>query len=143
MSAEAVFRRRRVVRKGDLDGLGHVNNAVWVGFVVRLAQAHAASLGFDLQRTRALGGHWIVRRHEIDYHASAVEGDALLEETWVARMRGARSLRRARFRRESDGALLLSSTTQWAWVDPVTQRPRRIHPEILAAFTESDGPAEP
>ena len=141
MSTGDVFRRRRVVQQDDIDGLGHVNNTVWLGFVIELAGAHAASLGYDLARTRALGGHWIVRRHEIDYHASALEGEVLVEETWVARMRGARSVRCARFSRESDGALLVSSTTQWAWVDPATQRPQRIPRELLSVYIESDGPA--
>jgi acyl-CoA thioester hydrolase len=140
MSENGVYERTRVVQAGDLDGLGHVNNTVWVRFVVELADAHSTSLGFGYKGTRELGGLWIVRRHELDYHASAGEGETLVEQTWVSSMRGARSIRHARFTREADGALLLSSTTHWAYVDPATQRPRRIHPTLLAAFTQTEGP---
>jgi acyl-CoA thioester hydrolase len=141
MSHDGIYRRTRVVQAADLDGLGHVNNAVWVRFVVELADAHSTALGFGYKGTRELGGLWIVRRHEIDYHASAGEGETLVEQTWVSRMRGARSVRQARFTREAGGELLLASTTHWAYVDPATQRPRRIHPTLLAAFTETEGPA--
>ena len=139
MSQNGVYERTRIVQAGDLDGLGHVNNTVWVRFVVELANAHSTSLGFGYKGTRKLGGLWIVRRHEIDYHASAGEGETLVEQTWVSRMRGARSIRHGLFTRQADGERLLSSTTHWAYVDPATLRPRRIHPTLLAAFTETEG----
>jgi acyl-CoA thioester hydrolase len=140
MSDDGVYRRTRVVQAGDLDGLGHVNNTVWVRFIVELAEAHSRAAGFDFRATRELGGLWIVRRHEIDYHASAGEGETLVEQTWVSRRRGARSIRHSRFTRRESGDLLVSATTHWAYVDPATQRPRRMHPEVLAAFAESEGP---
>jgi acyl-CoA thioester hydrolase len=140
MNPDGVYRRTRVVRSRDIDQLGHVNNAVWVRFIVELADAHSTALGFGYEATRRLGGLWIVRRHEIDYHASAEEGETLVEETWVSRMRGARSVRNSRFTRQENGRLLLTATTHWAWVDPESQRPGRIHPSLLDAFTESEGP---
>jgi acyl-CoA thioester hydrolase len=135
MSAEPVFRRRRVVVGEDVDALGHVNNTVWVRFVVELADAHSRAAGFDWKRIRELGGLWIVRRHEIDYDLPALPGEELLEETWVESLRGARSVRCARFTRARDGAVLVRARTQWAFVDFETQRPRRIPKEILEAFT--------
>lgn len=133
--ADGIFRHERVVREDDTDFLGHVNNVVWVRFVVRLAERHAASLGFDFETVRDLGGMWIVRRHEIDYRRSATPGQALVEETWVAEMRGARSVRRSRFSLADDGAELVSATTQWAFCDVDTQRPKRIPRELLDAYT--------
>jgi acyl-CoA thioester hydrolase len=134
VSDAGVFRRQRTVRERDVDALGHVNNAVWVRFVVSLADAHSTALGFDVGRVRELGGLWIVRRHEIDYHRSALPEEVIDEETWVESIRGARSVRRGRFTRSEDGALLVESRTEWAFVEPVTQRPRRIPREILEAF---------
>jgi acyl-CoA thioester hydrolase len=141
--SDAVFRRTRKVEARHIDHLGHVNNAVWLRFVVGLADAHSTALGFDFERLRALGGLWIVRRHEIDYDAPAFEGDELLEETWVEQMKGARSVRACRFTRPRDGALLLRARTTWAYCDSSSQRPRRIPPEILAAFTPIPPPALP
>ncbi len=134
MTGDGVFRRKRVVCEQDTDFLGHVNNVVWVRFVVRIAERHAESLGFDWETVRSLGGMWIVRRHELDYRRSATPGQELIEETWVREMRGARSVRRARFLLAEDGSELVSATTQWAFCDPETQRPKRIPRELLDAY---------
>ena len=75
-----LFRRERRVGPRDIDLLGHVNNVVWVRFVVELAEAHAAALGLDFHATRGLGGIWIVRRHHVLYHAN-VALDAEIQET--------------------------------------------------------------
>ena len=134
MTGDGVFRHKRVVCEQDTDFLGHVNNVVWVRFVVRIAERHAESLGFDWETVRSLGGMWIVRRHELDYRRSATPGQELIEETWVREMRGARSVRRARFLLGEDGSELVSATTQWAFCDPETQRPKRIPRELLDAY---------
>jgi acyl-CoA thioester hydrolase len=83
---------------------------------------------------------WIVRRHEIDYLVSATLDERIVEETWIRSMRGARSERCARFTRQRDGVVLLQSLTQWAFVDTRSQRPRRILPEVMAAFTPVENP---
>lgn len=131
---EGVFRRLRTVRAEDLDRLGHVNNVVWVRFVVELAFAHSAALGWGLGDYERLGAWWIVRRHEIDYLAPALPGDEIEERTAVVAMRGARSLRRSAFHRTRDGALLVRALTEWAFVDAASQRPRRIDEALRASF---------
>jgi acyl-CoA thioester hydrolase len=134
VSADPVFRRSRTVVTEDIDALGHVNNTVWVRFIVELADAHSRAQGFDWKRVRSLGGLWIVRRHEIDYDLPALPGEDLVEETWVESMRGARSVRRARFTRARDATVLVRSRTDWAFVDWETHRPRRIPKAILEGF---------
>ncbi len=142
MSGETVFRRTRSVTGEDIDPLGHVNNTVWVRFVVELADAHSRAAGFDWKRVRSLGGLWIVRRHEIDYDLPALPGEGLVEETWVESMRGARSVRCARFTRARDDVVLVRSRTDWAFVDFETHRPRRIPKELLEGFPLLPAPAE-
>ena len=137
------FRRERTVDAVDCDELGHVNNVTWVRFVVDLAVAHSDALGYDTARYRELGAWWIVHRHEVDYRAPAFPGETIAEETWVAEMRGARCLRRSRFTRPSDGALLVEAATTWVWADAETGRPRRIPPEVRDAFPSGDGAATP
>jgi acyl-CoA thioester hydrolase len=134
-----VFQRVRTVNEADTDAFGHVNNVVWVQMVVELADAHSKELGFDHDAYRRIGGVWIVRRHELDYHLPALPGERIIEETWVQKMRGARSLRRSRFTREEDGAPLVTAATHWAFVDSRTHRPRRIDREILERFPVLDG----
>lgn len=134
---EPVFRRVRTIEGSDADRLGHVNNVTWLRFAVELADAHSSSVGLDVEATLAVGGYWIVRRHEIEYHASAEPGDRVVEETWVAEFRGARSLRRFRFSRE-DGTVLVSGATSWAYLDAESHRPRRVDAAVKAAFPVLD-----
>jgi acyl-CoA thioester hydrolase len=127
-----IYRRTRVIRPDDVDELGHVNNVRWVHFVVELAVAHASLHGSGLDGLRQHGALWIVRRHEIDYRRPALPGDEVIEETWVHAMTGAKSDRRSRFTRASDGTLLVEAVSIWAYVDAKTLRPARI-PEVLRA----------
>ena len=134
-----IFRRTRTVVPGDCDELGHVNNVRWLAFVGELAGAHAARRGSDNETLREQGALWIVRRHEIDYHRSALPGEEIVEETWVEEMSGARSVRHSRFTRAAGGELLVSAVTTWAYVDSATQRPRRIPREMIEKFRSSTG----
>jgi acyl-CoA thioester hydrolase len=136
-----VFRRRRVVSADDLDVLGHVNNAVWVRFVVELAEAHSRAVGLDLRTLRRLGGVWVVQRHEIDYLRPAGPEQEMVEETWVSQMRGARCLRHARFHLAPGDTLLVRATTTWAFVDPESGRPRRLPAEVTRRFPLREGPS--
>ena len=132
-----IFRRTRIVTADDCDELGHVNNVRWVAFVAELAGAHATRRGSDNESVREQGAIWIVRRHEIDYRRSALPGEEIVEETWVEAMSGARSIRHSRFSRPSDGEVLVSAVTTWAYVDAQTQRPRRIPADMIARFRAS------
>ncbi len=135
-----IFRRERTVAARDIDLLGHVNNVVWVRYVVELAAAHADALGVGFEATRQLGGIWIVRRHEVTYHGNVPGGSTIRESTWISSLRGALSLRHARFESEA-GALLVEASTEWAYVDARTLRPRRVPAELRERF-DPVAPAE-
>jgi acyl-CoA thioester hydrolase len=129
-----VFRQQRTVAARDTDELAHVNNIVWVRYVVDLAFAHSDALGLNLDAYRKLGGFWIVRRHQIDYHGNAAAGDEIVGETWVSEMRGARSVRHACFFTGDGRRRLVNATTLWAFVDARTLRPRRVPSGIAERF---------
>jgi acyl-CoA thioester hydrolase len=128
-----IFRRERTVAPRDIDVLGHVNNLVWVRYVVELAAAHADALGVGFEATRARGGIWIVRRHDVLYHANVPVGAKIRETTWVSSLRGALSLRHARFESEA-GVLLVEANTEWAYVDATSLKPRRVPAEVRERF---------
>lgn len=132
MSQQGMYERTRVVRAEDLDQLGHVNNVVWLRFVVELAEAHARASGGS-EIVREAKGLWLVRRHELDYRGNAGLGEELAEQTWLESMKGARSVRASRFT-SAHGAVLVEALTQWAFVDAGSFRPRRIPRELLDAF---------
>lgn len=137
-----VFRRERTVTEDDTDVLGHVNNLVWVRWIVDLAEAHATAVGFDLAATLATGGIWVVHRQEIDYHRGADPGEVIQEATWVSEMRGARSVRHSRFT-GADGVVRLTAVTKWAWVDAKSLRVRRLPVQVKERFVTvaPEGPA--
>ncbi len=142
------------VRFSEVDTLGHVNNAIYINYLEQTAIDHAAALGLDQERLAALGGVFIVRRHEIDYLQPAVAGDYLRVLTWIGDLRGARAVRFYEIRRSAvsptlewplpdrmlecreqlpaSGAVILRARTDWAFVDNRTGRPRRMPAELLA-----------
>lgn len=143
------------VRYYEMDALGHVNNAVYLHYLEQAAIEHAAAAGYPDERTRELGGYWLVRKHEIEYLRPAAAGDVLQVVTWAVEFKGARAFRDYAIYRlggESDGlgglpadgflALdevpdgepLVRARTLWVWADRATGRPRRIPPELHPAF---------
>ena len=142
------------VRHYEMDSLGHVNNAIYLHYLEHAAYEHAATAGFGDERTRALGGIWIVRRHEIEYLRPASAGDVLQVITWAVEFKGARAYRDYAIHRYAgadareglpadgflapgaipDSAPLVRAQTLWVWVDLASGRPRRIPAELHAAF---------
>jgi len=117
----------------SIDANGHVNNVEFVRWMQEAAVAHADARGLSAA-TRAAGATWLVRSHQVEYLRPAFAGEALRVLTWVADFRRAFSLRRYRFTRPADGALLARGETNWVFVDAQTGRPRSVPAELQAMF---------
>ncbi|MDF1503422.1 thioesterase family protein [Roseisolibacter sp. H3M3-2] len=125
------------VGEGDLDAQAHVNNVVYVRWVMDAATAHwEARTGADDRAAVA----WVATRHEIDYLAPALLGDELVVRTRVGHAKGLTFERHTEVRRVADDRVLARSRTLWCPVDPGTGRPRRVPPHLRALFS-MDGPA--
>ncbi len=127
------YELRLRVRTYEVDALGHVNNAVYLNYLEQAATEHAEVMGFGRERLTALGGLFVVRRHEIDYLGAAVMGDELRVTTWPESIKGPRAVRRYEIRREAGGKPLVQASTLWAWIDS-RGRPRPVPREIIDAF---------
>jgi len=125
-----IFERTRQVEPRHIDALGHVNNVVWVRWVAALGEAHSLASGLDFEHVKQLGGLWVVRRHEVTYLRSALPGARILEETWVSHARAARCIRHCRFSDEK-GSVYVEARSEWAWVDSITQKPKRMPQAVL------------
>lgn len=121
------------VRHRDADELGHVNNAVYLTYAVEAAYQHAESAGFGLDYMRALGGYFVVRHSEIDYHRPAKPGEVLLVTTSITEMRGMRATRRTEMIDSESGKSVASARMDYVWVD-AKGRPARIPHEALVIF---------
>jgi acyl-CoA thioester hydrolase len=121
------------VGRDDVDELAHVNNLVYVRWVLDVATAHSAAVGWDFPAYRRAGGVFVVRRQEVDYLRPAFLGERVRVETWVESFTRVTSLRRSRIVGAA-GELARAATT-WAFVSVEGGRPTRIPEEILAAFS--------
>ena len=130
----AVFQYEHTVGGDEIDRLGHASNVAYVEWMQAAALAHSAAQGWPAERYWALGLGWVVRSHTIEYLLPARAGDVVVVETWVATMRKATSQRSYRIRRKSDGTVLATAQTRWAFVNYATGQPVRIPPEIAQSF---------
>ena len=128
-----VHRFELEITPADVDENGHVNNVRYVQWMQDAATAHAAAAGCT-QATRALGATWVVRTHRIEYLRPAFAGERVAVLTWVCDFRKVRSLRKYRFVRVSDGAVLAAGETDWVFVDAASGRPRAIPANVSGAF---------
>ena len=111
----------------------HVNNVAYVQWMQEAAIRHSEASGCT-RLTRGVGAIWVVRTHRIEYFRPAFAGERVTVQTWVADFRKVRSLRRYRFLRAADQAVLAEGETDWVFVDAATGRPRAVPREIQQAF---------
>jgi acyl-CoA thioester hydrolase len=125
---------RLAVAADAIDVNLHVNNLVYLHWMLEAATAHSVAQGWPLERYLAAGCGWFVRSHYIEYLQPAFAGDTLLLYTWVKGMAGRTSARRYLVLREQDGVAVAKAESLWAFVDFGSGRPVRIPPEVVAAF---------
>lgn len=128
------FRLRVRALAEDIDELNHVSNLVYLRWVQTIAVAHSSAVGWTHEAYVAAKNVFVVRRHEIEYLASALEGDEIELVTWIESWTAATSVRRTRIERARDGRELAHAATTWALIATDTGRPKRIPPEMIADF---------
>lgn len=126
------------VQPADIDGLGHVNNTVYVGWLERCAWGHSQSLGLSLDEYRNLDRAMAVLRHEIDYIASAHEGERLQMGTWIVDTDGRLKMtRQFQLIRPADGLTLLRAQTTFVCIELSSGRPKRMPELFLERYGKS------
>lgn len=114
-----------IVESEHIDALGHVNNVVYLEWVLMMAGKHWFALATAKDRERY---RWVVRRHEIDYLKPAFLGEKLMATTWVEDMGGVQSLRKVQLKRGDE--VIMNALTQWVFIQAETGKFTRI-PESL------------
>ena len=134
MAERPVFELTFTAGPEHIDELGHVNNAVWVQWIQKLAVAHWEAAADPAHRDSYF---WVVVRHEIDYLRPAREGDRIAARTWVGEApQGARFDRFVEFTGEG-GKMCVRARTFWAMLDRSSGRPLRVPREVVAPFVGS------
>jgi acyl-CoA thioester hydrolase len=119
------------IHPGDVDGMGHVNNIVYVRWIQEAAMAHWVAVA-PAEAQAAMT--WVVLRHEIDYLRATLPGDAVRARTWIGQAQAIRYERHTEIVR-ADGTVLARGRTLWCPVDIHTGRPRRVPPAVRTAFS--------
>lgn len=133
MPISAIYRYETTVPTEAIDENGHLNNVAYVQWMQSAAIAHANATPCT-QATNAVGATWIVRAHRIEYLRPAFEGEDIVILTWISNIRKVRSLRKYKFFRISDKALLAQCETDWVFVDTQKGRPLSIPEAVANAF---------
>lgn len=120
------------VTPADIDELGHVSNQVYLRWVLEIAIAHSASVGWSHHRYRESGGAFVVRRHELDYLAPVLVGETIHATTWIESLRAASCVRATEIARE--GTTVLRAATTWVFTSLSSGRPQRIPDRLRDAF---------
>jgi len=128
------------VQSEDIDAYGHVNNAVYLSWLDRVAWSHSASLGVALEQCLALRRGMAAQRIEIDYLRAALRGDRIEAATWIVSVDGKlRAERRFQIRRLPEGATLARARVDYVCINLDSGRAARM-PELFARAYVATGP---
>ena len=113
----------------DIDFMGHVNNARYLGWVQDAVLSHWHKLApAEAVATRA----WVALKHEITYRKPAFLDDEVMAQVVLESISGARAFYETVVKRGED--VLAEVRSSWCFIDKATQRPARIGAEIAAHF---------
>ena len=117
------------VLPADIDFMGHVNNARYLGWVQDAVLSHWHKLApAEAVATRA----WVALKHEITYRKPAFIDDEVMAQVVLESLNGARAFYQTLVKRGEE--VLAEVRSSWCYIDAATLRPVRIGEEIAAHF---------
>lgn len=137
-----VYKHNITVSEENIDAIGHVNNVQYIQWMQDAAIQHSNNTGCT-KLTEVEGAAWVVRTHNIEYFRPAYANDQITVLTWVSNFRKVRSLRKYKFIRDSDEAILAKGETDWVFVDVNNGKPLRIPSDVMNTFTLVSKAQEP
>ena len=114
------------VSSEQIDGLGHVNNVVYLQWVEQVAWQHSQQLGLDLVAYQRLDAAMVAREHRLTYKAACFLHDQLELRTWLADGDLLNLYRHYQFVRLSDQRVVFEGVTRWVCIQLSTGRPMRM-----------------
>jgi acyl-CoA thioester hydrolase len=117
------------IEPGDIDFMGHVNNAVYLKWV----QAAVVSHWEKLAPAEAVARHlWVALKHEITYRRPAFLEDEVFASVVLEKVQGARAFYQTLIKRGEE--VLAEVKSSWCCLDADTLKPSRIAGDIAAHF---------
>jgi acyl-CoA thioester hydrolase len=136
-----VYELELSVSSDEIDGLGHVNNVVYLHWVQKIATAHWTEAATPEQQEQIA---WVAIRHEIDYHKPAFADDRIVLRTHVGEVSGVKFERFVQIYKRSDtgDVLLAKARSLWAAIDPKTMKPKRVPAGLNEQFMRTENTPE-
>jgi acyl-CoA thioester hydrolase len=126
------------VEPGDIDHMGHVNNAVYLRWVQDAVTRYWEAVA----PAEAVARHlWVALKHDIYYVRPAFLEDGLVAEVIAERVQGARSYFTTCIRRGEE--LLAEIKSSWCCLDAATRRPERLARDVAERFLPATGSTTP
>ncbi len=119
----AAFASTRKVRFSDIDGMGHVNNAVYLSYMEEARFDWVLDV-VGVKRLQAVD--FILAHVTIDYLAAATLGDEVRVQMWVPRIGGKSWDFAYRLSRVHDDVVLARALTTQVAYDYAQRRPKEI-----------------
>ncbi|MFL2639439.1 MAG: acyl-CoA thioesterase [Flavobacteriaceae bacterium] len=120
-----------IVTKNDLDHLNHVNNIVYIEWILSIAKDHWRNL---VSNEILKNYYWVLLEHNIKYLLPTILNDKLRLSTYVEKTELVKSHRIVNIYNSSTNKLIAISKTQWCLINAKTNKPSRIPVEIRSAF---------
>ena len=113
----------------DIDFMGHVNNARYLGWVQDAVLSHWRHIAPAEEAAAKL---WVALKHEITYRKPAFLDDQVIAEVVLEKVEGVRAFYATVIRRGED--VLAEVRSSWCCIDATTLRPVRLAKELIARF---------
>ncbi|WP_367277102.1 acyl-CoA thioesterase [uncultured Acinetobacter sp.] len=131
------------VQPEHIDGLGHVNNVVYMQWMQEVTTAHIEAIGLGLKQYHALKHAMVAVEHQVQYRKAAFLDDKIILRTWLSDLNSLYSIRQYAFYRFEDQSLLFTGLTKWACIEIATGHPKRMSPTFLQAYQPLDADKNP
>ena len=124
-----MYRHPVAIEPGDIDHMGHVNNAVYLKWV----QDAVVDYWLSVAPPGAVAQHlWIALKHEITYLRPTFLQDTVVAEVIAEKVEGARAFFRTVLKRGDE--VLSEIQSIWCCLDSGTQRPARLARDVVRRF---------
>ena len=121
------------VEPGDIDFMGHVNNARYLTWVQDAVLAHWRKIA---PAEEVASKAWVALKHEITYLKPGFLGDAVSAKPVLESFKGARAFYCTVISRGEE--VLAEVRSAWCCIDAETLRPARIGDHLRAFFFPAD-----
>ncbi len=117
------------VAPGDIDFMGHVNNAVYLTWVQEAVIAYWRKVA----PAEAVAQHlWVALKHEITYRRPAFLDDIITASVVAEGVQGARAFFSTLIKRGEE--VLVEVKSSWCCLDAASLRPARLARDVVRRF---------